>query len=78
MSREFIVTEKEKESGTVTEGICFIFTENRFNEVLMFKNQFDAIDWCKHATRWNDDEIRENIVFPQGGTSLFSCIIPPM
>lgn len=76
MSRAFIVDEIENERSTPKKGVCFIFTHNRFNQVLMFKNQADAVSWCKKATRWTDREIIENIIFPQGGTSLFSSIIP--
>ena len=77
MSRSYLINEIEQERGTIKNGACFIFTHSRFNEVLMFKNQEDARNWCKHATRWTDEEIKKNIVFPSSGTSLFSYIIPP-
>lgn len=77
MSRTYIVNEVEQEKGQIKAGVCFVFTENRFNQVLMFKNQFDAWEWCKNATRWTNEKIKKNIVFPTGGTALFTSIIPP-
>lgn len=39
----------------------YLETGNRFNQILVFKNKRKAIKWCKLATRWNDEQILENI-----------------
>lgn len=39
----------------------YIYTQNRFNQILIFENYNDAVNWCKSATRWSDEEIKENI-----------------
>lgn len=43
----------------------YIFTGNRFNQVLIFDNYKSAFDWAKAATRWTDSEIAENIKTPR-------------
>ena len=39
----------------------YIYTKNRFNQVLIFESYEDAINRCRLATRWTDAEIKENI-----------------
>ena len=43
----------------------YIYTGNRFNQILIFENYEDAFTWCKSATRWTDDEIRKAIKQPK-------------
>lgn len=42
-------------------NICFIFTRNRFNQVLMFETREKAKRWAQKATTWSDDEINRQI-----------------
>lgn len=59
------------------ETICFVYTENRHNQILIFKNYNDAHKWCKAATRWTEEEIKKNIRYAQDSTgdyyNLFPC-----
>ena len=71
---ELVWKKEENERLTPEKGICFIFTHNKFNQVLIFKNQFEAKEWAKKTTRWTDKEILENIKFPSGGTSVMSSV----
>jgi hypothetical protein len=53
----------------------YIYTENRFNQVLIFNTYEEAFNWCKSATRWTDDEIKANIKKPRpvyNGATFFS------
>lgn len=53
----------------------YIYTENRFNQILIFDSYEDAFDWCKSATRWTDEEIRKNIKRPiKTGKNKYSSI----
>lgn len=50
----------------------YIYTKNRFNQVLIFESYEDAINWCRLATRWTDEEIKENIKEPMQGVGFVS------
>ena len=53
----------------------YIYTENRFNQILIFDSYEDAFSWCKSATRWTDEEIRKNIKRPiKTGKNKYSSI----
>lgn len=54
----------------------YIFTGNRFNQVLIFDTYEQAYNWCKSATRWSDAEIKNEIKTPKQGhdfCSIFDC-----
>lgn len=65
----FIEMRKEGEKPVVIEYVLdiedttkyYIYTNNRFDQILIFNNYNDAFNWCKSATRWSDEEIKENI-----------------
>lgn len=57
----------EKVFDAIMETICFVYTENRFNQILIFENYNKAYEWCKNATRWTEEEIKNNIRYPQTG-----------
>ena len=38
-----------------------IFTENRFNQVLIFPTWEAAANWARSATTWSEDEIAMRI-----------------
>lgn len=42
--------------------IYAIYTENRFNQVLLFETFEKAAAWCKAATTWTDEEIKKRII----------------
>ena len=53
----------------------YIYTENRFNQILIFNSYEDAFNWCKSATHWTDKEIKANIKEPKpayNGASFLS------
>ena len=43
----------------------YIFTGNRFNQVLIFDTYEQAYNWCKSATHWSDAEIKNEIKTPR-------------
>ena len=43
----------------------YIYTENRFNQILIFNSYEDAFNWCKSATHWTDEEAKANIKQPR-------------
>ena len=43
------------------ENMYVVYTENRFNQVLISPTWNDAAEWCRSATTWNDAKIREAI-----------------
>lgn len=45
--------------------MCYIFTGNKFNQILIFESVDDAKKWAKSATSWNDEEIQNNIKIPK-------------
>ena len=45
---------KEKE-------LFIIYTENRFNQVLIFETWEAAAKWARAATRWTETEIKNQI-----------------
>ena len=38
-----------------------IYTENAFDQVLIFTSKADAIEWAEKATNWSVAEIKNNI-----------------
>ena len=46
------------------EEYYYIYTQNRFNQVLIFETYDDAVRWCQSATRWTEKEIKNNIKTP--------------
>ena len=48
--------------NTIFDAEIFaIFTENRFNQVLLFSSWNNAADWCRKATTWTEEQIAKNI-----------------
>ena len=45
--------------------MCYIFTGNSFNQILIFESVDDAKKWAKSATSWSDEEIKNNIKIPK-------------
>lgn len=43
------------------ENLYYINTKNGFNQVLVFTSFDEALDWCKIATTWSLETIKENI-----------------
>lgn len=50
----------------------YIFTQNKFNQVLIFDSKEKAVAWCKAAAVWTDKEIEENIKIPVSGNGFLS------
>ena len=42
-----------------------VYTENRFNQVLIFPTWDEAADWCRKATSWTEAEIVGAIKTPR-------------
>ena len=42
----------------------YIFTGNRFNQLLIFDTYEAAYNWCASATYWSDEEIKKAIKTP--------------
>ena len=55
--------------------LFYIDTKNGIGQVLVFGNYHDAVEWCKVATKWDDQQItqniRETLSTKQPFTSLF-------
>lgn len=43
----------------------YVYTGNRFNQILIFDTFEDAFEWCRSATRWTDEEIKKAIKEPK-------------
>ncbi len=43
----------------------YVYTGNRFNQILRFDTYENAFTWCKAATRWTDDQIKKAIKEPK-------------
>ena len=60
------------------EKIYCIYTNNRFNQVLLFESYQAAYNWCKAATRWTETEIQANIKKPlKLGSEEYVSIFDP-
>lgn len=47
-----------------TLNIYMVYTKNNFNQILVFETWESAFNWCKAATTWSDEKIKENIKQP--------------
>ena len=69
---------REEQKRKPIEEISYLFTGNRFDQVLVFQSYGAAIDWCRKATTWDMDRIVNNVkvVKPnwQGHFDLFKPI----
>lgn len=43
------------------DDLYVIYTENAFDQILIFTSKEDARTWARKATIWNDDEIERKI-----------------
>jgi len=60
------------------ENIYCVYTNNRFDQVLLFESFQDAYSWCKAATRWSEKEIYGNIRKPiKTGNEKHASIFDP-
>lgn len=41
--------------------LFYIDTKNGLGQVLVFGSYHDAVEWCKTATKWDDQQITQNI-----------------
>lgn len=42
----------------------YVYTQNRFNQILIFNTYEEARDWLKRCTRFTDPEIKKAIKTP--------------
>ena len=56
--------------------LFYIDTENRFGQILVFENYDSAVEWCKKATTWNEEQIknkvRKSVSYGTTYTSLYT------
>lgn len=45
--------------------LYYVNTKNRFNQVLIFESFDEAFNWCKSATTWSLEKIKENIIITE-------------
>ena len=43
------------------EKLFYIETKNRHEQVLIFDNYEEAVNWCSKATTWDDKKIKREI-----------------
>lgn len=41
--------------------LFYIDTKNKLGQVLVFDNYHDAVEWCRTATKWDEQQIIQNI-----------------
>jgi len=56
--------------------LYLIETGNVHGQILAFTDRMEAVNWCKKATRWTEEEIRKKIKptyrTPDGYYSIFA------
>ena len=43
------------------KNFYYIETHNGFDEIIVFTSKKSAVNWCKKATCWTDEQIEQNI-----------------
>lgn len=51
----------------------YVFTRNRFNQVLIFESYEKAFDWLSSSTNWSVKKIKDNIKQARKSENTMYC-----